>query len=86
MKNKTNIPCTLNDYVRKINVFNIIVHDRAQEIVSSDWIARLRKYIITDKCTEPYHQNSNLAERREDILKQFFDILFHETQTDTKYW
>ena len=64
MKNKTNIFSTLDNYVHKINIFNIIIHNGAQETVSSDWIIYLCKYIITDECTEPYHQNSNLAERR----------------------
>ena len=85
IKNKINIFSTLDDYVRKIDVSNIIVYDRAQETASSDWIARLRKYIISDECTELYHQNSNLTERRGGVLKLFFNKLFHETQTDTKY-
>ena len=71
--------------MRKVDNPNIIIHDGTQETVSSDWITHLRKYLITDECTEPYHQNSNLAERRGGVLKQLFNKLFHETQADTKY-
>ena len=86
IKNKTNISSTLDDYVRKMGVSNIIVYNGAQETASSDWLARFRKYIISDECIELYHQNQNLAERRDRVLKLSFNKLFHETRADTKYW
>ena len=86
IKNKINISSTLDDYVRKMSVPNIIVHDGAQETESSDWLIRFRKYIISDECTELYHQNQNLAERRDGVLKLSFNKLFYETRADTKYW
>ena len=86
IKNKTNIFSTLDDYVRKMDVPNIIVYDSVHEIASSDWLARFRKYIISDECTELYHQNQNLAERRDRVLKLSFDKLFHETRANTRYW
>ena len=86
MRRKSQAHDKFADFVRQVGAFNYMITDHAEEL-GADWLAVARRSMIDTFLTEPYHQNSNLAERRGGSLKDAMQILFLNTPwAPLKYW
>ena len=79
MKRKSQAPDTFDDYVRQVGAPNYMISDHAAELIGDDWLRVARKAMIDTFITEPYHQNSNVAEKRGGNLKDALQLLFFNT-------
>ena len=87
MKQKSQAPDKFADYVRQVGAPNYMINDHAKELTGSEWLKVARRSIIDTSVTEPYHQNSNLAERRGGSLKENLQLLFLNTPwAPFRYW
>ena len=69
----------LLDLVRRIGAMKVMLNDNAKAMTGHAWLDILRTFCIEDHCSEAYHQNQNLAERRGGDLKTAIIKLFHNT-------
>ena len=87
MRRKSQAADKFADYVRQVGAPNYMITDHAEELMGADWLAVARRSMIDTFLTEPYHQNSNLAERRGGSLKDALQILFlHTPWAPLKFW
>ena len=86
MKSETEMPATLQDFIRKEGAPNLLFSDNAKVQIGKTVNSILRHYGIDDHQSEPYHQHQNYAERRIQEIKRFVDVLMDRTGTPAGYW
>ena len=87
MRKKSQAAEKFSDFVRNVGAPNYVINDSAMELTGDAWLTVARKAIIDTYCSEPFHQNQNLAERRGGALKESLQILYNHTPTALlKYW
>ena len=87
MRQKSQAPDTFSDFIRNVGAPNYMVNDSAQELTGSSWLKVAMHAVVETHCSEPEHQNQNLAERRGGALKDALQILFFNTpHAPLAYW
>jgi transposase InsO family protein len=86
MKSESEMPATLQDFIRKEGAPNLLFSDNAKVQIGKTVQSILRHYGIDDYQSEPYHQHQNYAERRIQEIKRFVDVLMDRTGTPAGYW
>jgi hypothetical protein len=86
MKSESEMPATLQDFIRKNGAPNLLFSDNAKVQIGKTVDSILRHYGIDDHQSEPHHQHQNYAERKIQEIKRFVDVLMDRTGTPTGYW
>jgi transposase InsO family protein len=86
MKSESEMPATLQEFIRKEGAPNLLFSDNAKVQIGAAVNAILRHYGIDDHQSESYHQHQNYAERRIQEIKRFVDVLMDRTGTPAGYW
>ena len=79
MRHKSQAPEKFSDFVREVGAPKYMITDHAEELMSSEWLKVACRSVIDTSLTEPYHQNTNLKERRGGSLKDSLQIVFLNT-------
>ena len=79
MRKESQASDKLRDLIRSIGAMKVMVNDNAKAMTGHAWLDTLRTFCIEDHCSEAYHQNQNLAERRGGDLKTAIIKLYHNT-------
>jgi transposase InsO family protein len=86
MKSESEMPATLQEFIRKEGAPNLLFSDNAKVQIGAAVNAILRHYGIDDHQSESYHQHQNYAERRIQEIKRFVDVLMDRTGTPAGHW
>jgi hypothetical protein len=86
MKNESEMPGTLLDFIRKLGAPNGLFSDTAKVQIGKTIQSILRMFSIDDMQSEPHHQHQNPAERRfQDVMKVSNHIM-DRTGTPASFW
>ena len=86
MKSETNMPDTIEDYIRRHGAPTALITDNAKVAIGAKAQAILRSYVIGDYQSEPHYQNQNPAERRIQDIKVMLNAVMSRTGTPCGYW
>jgi hypothetical protein len=86
MKDRKHTVNALREFLTEVGIPLCIVSDNAGEQVSEEWQAELRKYLISQHTSEPYHQHQNRAEPRIGNLKSEALKILNTSGAPGKYW
>ena len=64
MRKESQAADKLRDLIRSVGAPHVLVNDNDKAMMGNAWMDTLRQFCIDDHCSEAYHQNQNLAERR----------------------
>ena len=67
----------LRDLFRSVGAPRVMVNDNAKTMTGKAWLDTLRQFCVDGHCSEAYHQNQNLAERRGGDYKTAILKLYH---------
>jgi hypothetical protein len=86
MKNESEMPGTLQDFIRKLGAPNGLFSDNAKVQIGNAVKTILRMYCINDMQSEPHHQHQNPAERRIQDIKKVSNHLMDRTGSPARFW
>jgi hypothetical protein len=86
MRNKSEMPSTLLDFIRKLGAPNGLFSDNAKVQIGKTIQTILCMYCIDDMQSEPHHQHQNPAERRTKDIKKVRNHIMDRTGTPSKFW
>ena len=86
MRNESEMPSTLLDFIRKLGAPNGLFSDNAKVQIGKTIQTILRMYCIDDMQSEPHHQHQNPAERRIQDIKKVSNHIMDRTGTPSKFW
>ena len=86
MRKKSQAGDAYADFVRDVGAPAALVHDMSKEQRSEPFRKTSRRAFIEEHDTAPYHQNSNLAERRGGDLKSAVEKLMQIKESDPMFW
>jgi hypothetical protein len=86
MKNESEMPGTLLDFIRKIGAPNDLISDNAKLQIGKRIQSILRMYCIDDMQREPNHQQQIPAERRIQDVKKVSNHIMDQTGTPASFW
>ena len=86
MRNESEMPGTLLDFIRKLGAPNGLFSDNAKVQIGKTIQTILRMYCIEDMQSEPHHQHQNPAERRIQDIKKVSNHIMDRTGTPSKFW
>ena len=86
MTTKSQMPETLQDFIRKWGAPDALLSDNAMEQSSRTVKRILREYGTMAMYTEPHHPNQNPAERRIQDVKKMSNIMMDRTNTPADLW
>ena len=86
MTTKSQMPETLQDFIRKWGAPDALLSDNAQEQTSRTVKRILREYGIMAMYTEPHHPNQNPAERRIQDVKKMSNVIMDRTDSPADLW
>ena len=86
MKKESQCGSAYADLVRNVGAASILVHDMSKAQRSNKFRKTSRRACIEEHDTAPYHQNSNLAERRGGDPKCAVEKLMQIKEADPMFW
>jgi len=86
MKSETQMPETLQDFIRQWGAMQGLKSDNAKAQLSAKVLDILRMYNIKDMQSEAYQQNQNYAENRIGYVKATVNILLDRTGSPSNLW
>ena len=86
MKRETQMPETLQDFIRQWGAMQGLKSDNAKAQLSEKVLDILRMYNIKDMQSEAYQQNQNFAENRIGYVKATVNILLDRTGSPANLW
>ena len=86
MSSETQLPKTVQDFVRFYGAPRNLFSDNAKSLLSFEIKDILRNYTIGHLRSEPYQQNQNPAERRIQDVKKHTNILLDRTGSPAEMW
>ena len=86
MKSETQMPETLQDFIREWGAMQGLKSDNAKAQLSAKVLDILRMYNIKDMQSEAYQQNQNYAENRIGYVKATVNILLDRTGSPANLW
>jgi hypothetical protein len=86
MHKESEMPNTLNDFIRKLGAMRGLFSDNARAQTSLRVKDILRHYKIDDMQSEANQQNQNYAERRIGEVKRLTSTIMDRTGTPAGYW
>jgi hypothetical protein len=86
MRNESEMPSTLLDFIRKFGAPNGLFSDNAKVQIGKTVQTILRMYCIEDMQSEPHHQHQNPAERRIQDVKKVSNHIMDRTGTPSRFW
>ena len=86
MRKKSQAADAYADFVRDVGAPTALVHDMSKEQQSERFKKTSQRAFIEEHDTAPYHQNSNLAERRGGDLKSAVEKLMQIKEADPMFW
>jgi hypothetical protein len=85
MKSESEMPGTLQDFIRKLGAPNGLFSDNAKVQIGKAVQTILRMYCIDDMQSEPHHQHQNPAERRIQDVKKVSNSIMDRTGTPESF-
>jgi hypothetical protein len=86
MQTESQMPGTLEDFIRKVGAPNVLFSDNAKVQIGAKVRNILRHYSIKDQQCEPHHQHQNYAERRIQEVAHLTNTIMDRTGTPAEYW
>ena len=86
MAKESEMPGTLEDFIREIGAPNSLFSDNSKVQIGSQVRNILRMYAISNFQCEPHHQHQNPAERKIQEVKKLTNAVMDRTGTQAKYW
>jgi hypothetical protein len=86
MRSETQMPSTLEDFIRKHGAPNCLFSDNAKVQIGKRVHDILRLHAIKDFQCEPEYQHQNFAERKIGDVKQLSSGIMDRTGTPARFW
>ena len=86
LKSKSEAFVALNEFCHNIGLPNPIITDNAGEETDGEWERVRKKYLLTQRTTEPYSPWQNKAESEIRELKKHFRRIMHRSKTPEALW
>jgi hypothetical protein len=86
MRKESQASSMFQDFVREIGAPRAIVNDNSKTMTGTKWLEVCRDFCIEIHRSEAYHQNQNLAECHNGMLKHAIVKLFHNFNAPKECW